>query len=520
MKSIAIGGSMGAGKSTVGQALAERLGWTFIDMDSILESRFGPIADQFATDGEATFRQREADLVREITQPRVVVATGGGVFARRELREVLRAHCTLVTLDVTAEMATARVGSDPGRPLGGQVAELLAQRRADYLDVDVVLDGARPVAELVDALVPVAHVFEEISVKTESQSYPVRLVPRLADALGPAVRAAVGGRSVVLVTEENVGPLWASVAEASLMRSGVRRLDTVVIPAGEAHKTVTTWSSLQERLLSLGVDRKVVLIALGGGVLGDIVGFSAATLLRGVDFIQVPTTTLAMADSSVGGKTGVNAGGGKNLVGAFHQPISVVAAMDTLSTLPLREHRCGLAEIVKAALLDSEESLQLLEASAREVADRRPAELSAALSRAIGLKSSIVSKDERESGIRGVLNFGHTVGHALESALGHGALGHGEAVAVGMVMEIDWAAEQGYSPPSLGPRVERLLRGLGLPTELPEVSKDLLVRHVLSDKKRNSDVLRIPILDGIGEVRLMDLPVSRVEEFFIRGSAR
>ncbi|TNE88824.1 MAG: 3-dehydroquinate synthase [Deltaproteobacteria bacterium] len=351
----------------------------------------------------------------------------------------------------------------------------------------------------------------QLTVELGERSYEVQVVRRSLAGLGAAVAAATSSQRVVLVTEDTVGPLWAAAARRSLQQAG-KIVELVTLPAGEANKTIATWTMLVDRLLALGVDRRTPLIALGGGVLGDIVGFAAASTLRGLPFVQVPTTLLAMVDSSVGGKTGVNHPVGKNLVGAFHQPLLVHADVATLGTLPIEETRAGLAEAVKSAMIGDPDFFEWMERRARKLRDGDADALIEVVERCVALKAAVVAADEREAGLREVLNLGHTVGHGLETVLGYGALRHGEAVGIGLVAEARWAVREGLCQAGLPERVADLLHALGLPTGVPDCDLDAVAAAMRLDKKGRATFVRVPIPVRIGEVRRVEVTHERLPE--------
>lgn len=345
--------------------------------------------------------------------------------------------------------------------------------------------------------------------RSSAGDYEILLVEGGLQGLGAALRAVSGSRRAILVTNPVVGPLWAGEACEALASEGfaVHRLD---LPDGEEHKDLDTWSELVRRALDLRPDRHTPLVALGGGVTGDLAGFAAATLLRGLPLVQVPTTLLAMVDSSVGGKVGVNTPHGKNLVGAFYPPVLVYAAMGTLSTLPDAELRCGLGEVLKHGLLGDAALLDLCERESEAILAREPRALREIVERSCRVKSAVVSLDEREQGPRAVLNLGHTVGHAVETALGHGELRHGEAVAIGLLAEARWAAARGACPDALVRRTERLLARLGLPDRPPPLPRSRLLEAAGVDKKRRAGMLRTPILRSAGEADIIDISVDEI----------
>ena len=345
----------------------------------------------------------------------------------------------------------------------------------------------------------------EVRVELGERSYPV-VVTRGYEGLGDAMSGAGLPRRGVLVTETTVEPLWAHHVRVAL---GGWDLQSVVLPAGEAHKTTATWSACVDGLLDAGIDRKTPVIALGGGVLGDLAGFAAATVLRGVPLVQLPTTLLAMVDSSVGGKTAVNHARGKNLVGAFHQPRVVWAALDTLSTLHPAEIRAGLGEVVKTALIGDAALLGVLELHAEALAAGDADALAPIVARCVEIKAEVVAQDEREGGWRAVLNAGHTLGHAWERATGYGVLRHGEAVALGLVAETRWAVRRGVCQDrSLPDRLAALLGRLGLPTAPPHVAPEVLLQAMKVDKKVAADRLVLPCPVSAGRMVLVEVPIA------------
>jgi 3-dehydroquinate synthase len=307
----------------------------------------------------------------------------------------------------------------------------------------------------------------------------------------------------VVITDENVEkPHGLRVAESVAETSTA--VDLVVIEPGEQSKSVTTATELWERMLSLGADRKTVIVAVGGGVIGDLAGFIAATYARGIPLFQVPTSLLAQVDSSVGGKVGINLPDAKNMVGAFLQPCGVLIDTATLQTLPDCEYRSGMAEVVKYGVILDAEFFEFLEANAGRLLERDPVALGHVIARCCRLKADVVEQDEREtSGLRAVLNYGHTVGHALESLTGYGTLSHGEAVAIGMVCAARLAERLGRIDAATTARQVMLLANLGLPTKLPDVDVDAIVRAMMRDKKVEHGELRMTLPTRLGHVELV-----------------
>ncbi|WP_049622279.1 3-dehydroquinate synthase [Frateuria defendens] len=341
---------------------------------------------------------------------------------------------------------------------------------------------------------------QTIDVALGTRSYPVWIGRGL---LGDAARwrAALRGRHALIVSNTTVAPLYLDKVAQGL--DGVR-WSSFLIDDGEAHKTFANVGRALEALAALGATRDACVIALGGGVVGDLAGFSAACWMRGIDFIQMPTTLLAMVDSSVGGKTGVNLPAGKNLVGAFHQPRAVVADIDTLDTLPAREYRTGLAEVVKGAAIGDPAFFAWLEAHAGALAAREDAALVEAIARKVRYKAGVVARDETEQGERALLNLGHTFGHALETAGHYTTLLHGEGVAVGMVLAAQLSERLGMSAAADTQRLLRLLDALGLPTAVPAgYDPQQLLELMRLDKKNTAGTLRLILWRGIGQAEIV-----------------
>ena len=334
-----------------------------------------------------------------------------------------------------------------------------------------------------------------IEVALGARAYPIRIGRGLlADAAG--WRDAIRGRHVLVVSNETIAPMYLERVLAGL---GTHATASLVLPDGERHKTLDNAARVFDALAGLGANRDATIVALGGGVIGDLAGFAAACWMRGIACVQMPTTLLAMVDSSVGGKTGVNLAVGKNLVGAFHQPDAVVIDTDVLDTLPRREYRAGLAEVVKYGAIGDHAFFSWLEAHADALEAREPEVLAAAIATSCRCKAAVVARDEREQGERVLLNFGHTFGHALEVETGYGTLLHGEAVAIGMLLAARLSSALGRAPAADAERLRALLRRFGLPDALPAgLDPARLLEHMQLDKKNLGGQLRLVLWRGIG----------------------
>jgi 3-dehydroquinate synthase len=326
--------------------------------------------------------------------------------------------------------------------------------------------------------------------------------PASYDGLPSAARA-------VIVTNPDVGPLSADRLRGALAGRH-RRVDVIELPDGEAHKDWSSLDRLFDALLAMGCDRRTVLYALGGGVLGDVAGFAAACYMRGVPFVQVPTTLLAQVDSSVGGKTAINHPLGKNMIGAFHQPLRVVADLDVLDSLPPREVAAGLAEVIKYGPIADDAFLGWIEQHLDALRARDKAALAHAVKRSCEIKAAIVRRDERESGLRAILNFGHTFGHAIEAGLGYGAWLHGEAVACGMVMAADLSCRLGLVESGYAQRLRRLVERAGLPVRAPALGADRYLELMRLDKKAEAGAIRFVVLEAPGRAAVREAPEPMV----------
>jgi 3-dehydroquinate synthase len=315
--------------------------------------------------------------------------------------------------------------------------------------------------------------------------------------------------SAVIVTNLTVAPLYAQRLKLAL-GSRYSRVLVIELPDGEAHKDWTSLNAIFDALLGAGCDRKTVLFALGGGVVGDITGFAAACYMRGVPFVQVPTTLLAQVDSSVGGKTAINHPLGKNMIGAFHQPLRVLADLATLATLPQREVVAGLAEVIKLGPIADETLLVWLEANLDALLERDGVALARAVRRSCEIKAWVVGQDEREGGLRAILNFGHTFGHAIESGLGYGQWLHGEAVGCGMVMAAELSVRLGLIDATYAQRLTRLIERTGLPIRGPALGTSRYLELMRVDKKAQGGKIRFVVIEAPGRAGLRVAPDAMV----------
>jgi 3-dehydroquinate synthase len=356
-----------------------------------------------------------------------------------------------------------------------------------------------------------------LEVDLGNRSYPIHICNDLIDQ-SELFSTCKKATSVYIVTNTTVAPLYAERLTKTLERLG-KPVKTIILPDGESYKD---WKNLQlifDDLLKFGADRQAMLVALGGGVIGDMTGFAAASFMRGIRFIQVPTTLLAQVDSSVGGKTGINHPLGKNMIGAFHQPAAVIADLNTLKTLPARELSAGLAEVVKHGAIADAEFLTWIEAHAQALLSCDTTAMAHAVLRSCEIKSAVVSADEREGGIRATLNFGHTFGHAIEAGMGYGAWLHGEAVACGMVMGADLSRRLNFITQNEVNRLTKIIQSMNLPTNPPKLGSQRYMELMQVDKKTEDGQIRYVVLEKIGKAQIKSVPNAQVIETLITTGA-
>jgi 3-dehydroquinate synthase len=553
--SIFLVGLMGSGKTTIGRALAKKLNKRFIDSDHEIEARTGAsIPVIFEIEGEESFRRREAEVIRELSaQPDIVLATGGGAILHPESRTHLKNGGTVIYLRASINQILQRTGRDKNRPLlqtadpRRKLEELSRQRDPLYREVaDFVIETNRPnVQFLVHTII--SHL--ELSTKHDGADYAAALSPAVASSfitptyvtasmntanatpsasrvtinvdLGDRSYPIVIGRGLLddaallpqfvkgtraaVVTNDRVAPLYLARTVAALRAAG-KVVTEIVLPDGEEHKN---WGSLMrifDVLLAEKCDRKTTLIALGGGVIGDLTGYAAASYMRGVPFVQVPTTLLSQVDSSVGGKTGINHPLGKNMIGAFYQPQAVIADTATLHTLPPRELAAGIAEVIKHGAIIDAPFFDWIEANIGALVARNDDALAHAIRRSCEIKADVVRQDEREGGLRAILNFGHTFGHAIENGLGYGHWLHGEAVGCGMVMAADLSHRLGYIDATARDRVRTVVAAAGLPVTAPDLGVQRWLDLMEVDKKNEGGQIKFIMVRPLGSPVIDNAP--------------
>jgi shikimate kinase/3-dehydroquinate synthase len=584
--SIFLVGLMGSGKTTIGRALAKKLNMRFVDSDHEIESRTGAsIPVIFEVEGEASFRQREADVIRDLTaMENIVLATGGGAVLLPENRALLKSRGTVIYLRTGITQILQRTSKDKNRPLlqtpdpRKRLEEMSRVREPLYREVaHVVIETGRPnlqylvhaimaqinaqatpkdappsageqAIDTAAALAETNFSMDLMNLQTASaedslsdintaataaasssthvaggnnaavtlhvelgeRSYPITIGRNLLqDADLMAQRIA--GKRVVIITNTVVAPLYLDTLTSTLQRAG-KQVSNIVLPDGEEEKN---WASLMlifDALLREKCDRHTTLVALGGGVIGDLTGYAAASYMRGIPFVQVPTTLLAQVDSSVGGKTGINHPLGKNMIGAFYQPQAVIADTATLQTLPARELSAGLAEVIKYGPITDAAFFDWIEANIVKLRANDSETMAYAIQRSCEIKASVVQQDEREGGLRAILNFGHTFGHAIESGLGYGKWLHGEAVGCGMVMAADLSQRLGYIDDTARERIKAVVAAAGLPVEAPDLGQARWLELMQVDKKNEGGEIKFILIKPLGTPIITKAPQASLLE--------
>ena len=531
---VVLCGFMGTGKSATGRALAALLSVPFVDTDQMIEqARGNTVAEIFAADGEPRFRELEADVVNRIAadaklRTGAVIATGGGTVLRDDVHATLSSLGTLVVLEATIESIAERAGAAHHRPLlprtsSGEVdfdatRELFARRAASYDRIPWHVDtsGRTPeeiAFEIVEAL---RHPGSLIHLRVDTrpllghaaQAGETRLTRVVTGrgslaSLGDWIhRIGIGG-PIFVMSSRTVASHHGLTVRKSIEAAGLKSR-FIEVDDSEDAKTLDQSERLLYELADAGATRDAAVVALGGGVTGDMAGFVAATYMRGITLVQVPTTLLAQVDSSIGGKVGVNHPRVKNLIGTVHQPHLVLSDPGTLATLPPRQLASGMAEVVKTAIIGSPEMFERLRTSAQAGAPQAdPALLESCVRACIRIKGRIVEQDPYERDRRRVLNLGHTLGHAIEAAAGYGELIHGEAVAIGMLASVSLSVKRGIATADLLETTRAILTACGLPTQMPAIDVNLVKRAMGSDKKRRASGLTFVLPVAPGDVKIV-----------------
>ncbi len=536
---IILVGMMGAGKTTIGKALAGGLGKEFMDSDQEIQERTGvKIPVIFEIEGEVGFRKRESEALAELVKKKnIILATGGGAVLSQENRRLLSQNGIVIYLRASVSDLHRRTRHDKNRPLlqtedlFARLNELYIQRDAHYRETaHIIIDsGKQGVRQLVQKLInklmsidleTIKHTDNQNTMQTlsvdftssaEKRSYPIHIGHGILERVD-LIMTCLPQKRVAIVSNTTVAPLFLEKLRTALEKRGVASIP-IIIPDGEAHKNWETLNLIYDALLKNHCERNTAILALGGGVVGDLTGFAAATYLRGVPFIQIPTTLLAQVDSSVGGKTGINHELGKNMIGAFYQPRMVLTDSATLNTLPDRELRAGLAEIIKYGLIRDPAFFDWLEQNMRRLLARDPIILNEAIQRSCENKAEIVAADEKEKGIRALLNLGHTFGHAIENGMGYGVWLHGEAVAAGTVLAAELSRRMKLISETDVNRIRKIFIQAGLPVTAPTMPTEKYLQLMMLDKKVDAGKTRFIVLNRIGEAMMRaDIPPAMLTE--------
>ncbi len=514
MKYIFLYGPPGAGKSSVGKALAERLCLPFVDLDLEIEKSAGKTIPQIMEEqGESTFRDLETEMLKRAANesPRVI-AVGGGALLREENRRYAEERGWIVFLETKIETLVARLQKDQNqRPLlAGNLNEklkvLLEQRKVHYDSFPIrVSQSGHSICKLQKTPEQIAlEIQQKLNLlcvhSADGNMYDVIVKSGGFDSLGGFLRERKLGNPVAVIADDVVANLYAKGVVKSIEGAGYK-VHVISFPAGENSKNMDTVMKLWQEMLITGLDRKSTVVALGGGVTGDLAGFAASTFMRGVNWVGVPSTLLAMVDSSLGGKTGFDMPEGKNLIGSFYSPKLVLADPQLLKTLSETELMSGMAEVVKHGIISDPELFYLCGRGLNWIKDN----LEELIKRGMAVKIKIIEEDPYEKGLRATLNLGHTVGHAVE-LVSHFRLRHGEAVAIGMVAEAKLAERLAMASKGLSDTVAESLSALGLPIQIPkDLPRDELISAMRMDKKKNVKAIRFALPAEIGRVELVDV---------------
>ncbi len=490
-KNIVITGFMGTGKTTVGETLARKLNREFVDMDVMIEMRAGlSIPEIFRRHGEEAFRDIERNLAYELAlRHGLVIATGGGTLIDDDLRDMMARHGTLICLQASPADIRARLAENDGRPLAADWERHYEERQQAYarIDLQIMTTGKSPL-EIAAEIIALCG--GALFVRTpDGGGYPIHIEREALSGIGQEAEALGLAGHVVLVANETIAPLYAERLARDLPNANL-----IIVRDGETFKNLETVRHVYDELLTLGADRNTTLIALGGGVIGDMTGYVAATYMRGVNLVQIPTTLLSMVDSSVGGKVGVDLPQGKNLIGAFKQPRSVIIDPDVLDTLPELQWRCGMAEVIKHGLIGRPSLL--------DEALWQPALAEHLVRQAVQVKIDLVETDPYEMGIRAHLNLGHTFGHAIEKVTQY-AVPHGEAVAIGIVKAAFLSRNLGFIDEALVGQIQTMFWKIGLPTDIA-LDSERWYAAMATDKKWKSGRSRLVVLKALGEAAVVE----------------
>ncbi len=508
MPSIFLTGFMGTGKSTIGKLLADILNYRFFDSDALIEEKTGlSIPDIFKQFDEPYFRNLEKSVLNELARlDRCVISTGGGIVLDPENMQLMHTSGVVVCLKARPEEILKRVLKADNRPLlnvadpAAAIGQKL-QERCKLNEGDLILDTSditpdQAVKRIVSFLTP-SDIVYTVQVNLRENPYVIHIGSNLLDRLGHLLSSVYPQGKLLIVSNPSVHGLWGKRLEKAL-KGMPFEFSWAIIPDGEEYKNLETLEQLYDAAVDFRLDRKSLILAFGGGVIGDMAGFMAATYMRGVPFVQIPTTLLAQVDSSIGGKTAVNHKSGKNLIGSFHQPVLVVSDTSLLATLPERELSNGLAEMIKHGVILDETYFNFLEQNIHSIRLLEQKVLPKALEGSCRIKAVVVEQDEKEESLRALLNYGHTIGHGIETATDYQVFRHGEAVALGMEGAAVIAQAFGLFSEEDRTRQNKMLKQAGLPTEYPNIDSEAVLKAITSDKKMKNGRLHFILPEKIG----------------------
>ncbi len=521
VKKIVFIGMPGSGKTAFGKFVAEKLKVPFIDSDMLVEETVGKdISDIFSGEGEKKFRNIEKDVIYKASLiENVVISTGGGAWLSKENQKKLKKDSIIIYLYCEPEEICKRLkNSEEKRPLlndnFNNLKELFTRRHKIYQEADYILNTTeKSMDELWFELYSnlkfnLEKSFEiskkSIAVRTSQKSYQIIIGKEIISSIGNKLKQIYKGNKprILIVANPYTKAMFANSLINSLNENGFTA-SLYLLPEGEENKSLLQAEKAYKFMVNKGFDRGDLIVGLGGGVIGDFAGFIAATYMRGLAVFQIPTTLLAQVDASIGGKTAVNLSEGKNLVGVFHQPEEVLIDINVLRHLSNYQYRQGIAECIKYGILGDKELFVFFEENIRSILDRDVRKLQYIIAKCCKIKADIVSEDEKEKGLRAVLNLGHTIGHALEASVGYGNLGHGDAVALGMRAEAYIGTQLGITDPNLLESLNRLLDCFNFPSDL-DFSLDKVMALIKSDKKRVRGKARFVIPTYLGSVKIID----------------
>ncbi len=510
-------GFMGSGKDSVGREISKNTNLSFLSMDDyIVLKEKRTINKIFGESGEDYFRKIEKEILNEIKNIKnTVIATGGGIVKDKKNRTILSQMGKVVYLYTNLDAVKKRLESDKTRPLIKNKNNIIdiynermdkglyefADEKIDTSEITQQQAAEKILKELKVKIKTDTKLFETDMVKTEDRVYPIHIGYNLFRENNSLINLELKSNKVAIISNPLVGALYIDELENTLIKEGIKPY-ICIIPDGEKYKTLDTIKSIFDMLLKENMDRSSSIIALGGGVVGDLAGFVASTLKRGISLIHIPTTLIAQVDSSIGGKTGFDHPLGKNMIGTFYQPDKVIIDIKKLLTLPEKEFRNGLAEVIKYGITKDATLFDILEKRQKEILSRDIELLTEIISRCVRIKKEVVEEDEKEEkGIREVLNYGHTIGHIIEALSGYSKYSHGQAIAMGMVKEAELAQRENLLSEEDSSRIQNLIEKYELPTSISEnINSDKMRKYVAQDKKVRKGKIRLPVPTGIGKI--------------------